>query len=351
MQLELSDVVMTEIDIPSLSDAEIDEVNAFDNVLRAESHPDDPPTPNEVSRADYRTMPDFVVSREFAARDTEGEIIATADTSWRRSEDNQHILEAGIYVAPTQRRRGIAQALLRLVVDVADDAGKTLLMGVTTDRVTAGESFARRIGAEAGLVGHTNRLVLGDVDRAQVRRWIDEGPERAKGYSLLAIDGPYPDDLVQEIIDVEHVMNTAPRDDLDMEDRIMTVEQVREMERSFFAKGSERWELLTRHDATSALVGWTEVGWLPHQPKTVWQWGTGVRPEHRGHALGKWLKAAMIERILDARPYAEDIRTHNADSNDPMLGINHALGFKPYRTDINWQVSVARIKAYLEETS
>ncbi len=347
MALGLDNFVISEVDIPSLLDEEIDELNAFGNILRAESEPDDPPQPDDVARRGYRNIPAFVVVREFVARDRAGTIVANAETSWARAEDNQHIMQAEIRVASAHRRQGIARTLLGLVVEAAENENKRLLIGHGTDRVPAGEAFARRIGGRPGLVGHTNRLVLADVDRAEVRRWVDEGLGRAEGYSLLAIDGRYPDELAEEIVDLESVMNTAPRDDLEMEDQITTVEQIREIERSFFAQGGERWLLLARHDATGALVGWTEVGWFPHQPKTVWQWGTGVRPEHRGHALGKWLKAAMLERIFDEREGVVDIRTHNADSNDPMLGINHALGFKPYRTDTHWQVSIADTKSYL----
>jgi hypothetical protein len=78
------------------------------------------------------------------------------------------------------------------------------------------------------------------------------------------------------------------------------------------------------------------------------QGNTGVRPEHRGHALGKWLKATMLQRIFDERPQAEEIRTGNADSNDAMLGINRALGFKPHRAHTTWQVTTAQVRKYLD---
>ena len=113
----------------------------------------------------------------------------------------------------------------------------------------------------------------------------------------------------------------------------------------------ERWYLAAKHDDTGRLAGWTEVGWVPDTPQTVWQWGTGVRPEHRGHALGKWLKAVMLQRILDERTDVIDIRTTNADSNDAMLGINHALGFRKLFTNLYWQVTVEKAKAYVEATS
>ena len=121
-------------------------------------------------------------------------------------------------------------------------------------------------------------------------------------------------------------MNTAPRGGLDVEDQHLTVEQMRKIEKQGVAVGTERWYVAARHDATGQLVGFTELFWNPkNRPETAFQGGTAVRPEHRGHALGKWLKAANIQRLLDDHPEIKDIRTQNADTNEAMLGINEAL--------------------------
>ena len=224
-----------------------------------------------------------------------------------------------------------------------------MIFGRTVDRVPSGEAFVRRIGARAGMIGHTNRLVLADVDRATVERWVEEGPRRAPGYSLVQIDGRSPDDLIQKVVDCKHVMNTAPTEDLEMDDWIGTVETERAVEDSMLATGYERRLVLARHDDTGDLVGFSELWRDPHdKPETCRQWGTGVSPEHRGRALGKWMKAVNVLRVLDEWPDAVDIRTHNADSNDPMLGINRSLGFKPFTVDINWQISVDEARAYVD---
>jgi GNAT superfamily N-acetyltransferase len=342
-------VSIEELDLTTSSDELIGELTAFRQVLYAESHPEDAPPTFEYVSNEVRLNPSFVRVRSFLGRDGSGAIVASAYGSWTILEENTHLLDVGIHVHPGHRTSGVGTTLLERLVRVADDAGRTTLMGRSNDRVPAGERFARRIGATLGLVQGMNRLVLADLDTGLVQRWVDEGPSRAPGYSLVAVDGRYPDELVEQIVDLHAVMNTAPRDDLETDDERPTVATARSMEEMFFATGLERWYLAARHDATGQLVGWTEVGWAPDTPDTVWQWGTGVRPEHRGHALGKWLKAVMLQRILEARPGAVDIRTTNADSNDAMLGINRALGFARFHTNFWWQVKIDRVKGYLVE--
>jgi GNAT superfamily N-acetyltransferase len=349
--VEVGDVTITEMDFSSLSDDDILVLNAFENVMHAEAHPEDPAIPLEITRAEALNVPEFIGFRQFWARDARGAVMASGYAWWRKTEENRHIAWVGVDVRPDRRRRGLGRALLHLVVDVVEDEGRTTVIGYTSERVPAGESFARRVGAEPGSAVHSNRLQLSKVDLDLVRSWIEEGPVRAAGYSLVTIDGRYPDELIDQIAEVHGVMNTAPRDDLDIEDHVFTADQLRQTEKGLDASGTIRWSLFARCDATDELVGMTVVYWNPAEPKTIHQGDTGVHPDHRGHALGKWLKAAMIERILTEHPGVEDIRTGNADSNEPMLGINHALGFEPHYAMMNWQIPVDRLRAYVDGSS
>jgi GNAT superfamily N-acetyltransferase len=348
--LRVGGVTIEEVDCACVSDDDVRRYNTFENVLSAESHPEDPPTPIEVTTPWLRHIPELVRRRDFWASRDDGAIVASANVHWMIGKTNQHIIRPWISVRAEYRRRRIATALLGLVADVAETVGRRLLVATTSDRIPAGESFARQVGADVALEQHINRLILAEVDRDLVDRWIEEGPRRAEGYSLIPIDGAYPDDLVESAVNVGMVMNTAPRGDLDAEDEQWTVEDARDRERYMAKMGTERWSLFARHDDSGEVVGFTEVGWNAKEPETVWQWGTGVRPEHRGHALGKWLKAAMLRRILSERP-SVDVRTGNADSNDAMLGINRALGFRPFHSDVMWQVDIERVRAYLDGSS
>jgi GNAT superfamily N-acetyltransferase len=103
---------------------------------------------------------------------------------------------------------------------------------------------------------------------------------------------------------------------------------------------------LTR-EADGTISGITDIAYSPFQPDRVSQRFTGVRVEARGRGLGKWLKASMLEYIRRTYPEAEWVTTGNANSNDPMLGINHKLGFRRYRGNTTYQISRDSLAARL----
>lgn len=344
-----SGYTIREIDVRNISDEDIALANRHNNVMKAERRPEEPATPLELSMAGWRNIPSFYSVWEWWISDAEGSVVATAecgiDTS---SQENLHLLNSGITVEASHRTRGLAKALLPHLVAQARELNRTKFTFGTESAVPSGEHFANRLGAEPGLVMRTSQLILANVDRAMVKRWVDEGPGRAPGYSLELFEGSYPTEMLPEICTILEVMNTAPRENLDMEDEKITPEQLEEGDRSMEARGVVRWSMFIRHDESGELVGYTDTYFQPKLPKSIGQGGTAVDPTHRGFALGKWLKAAMVDKILNERPEAERILTGNAYTNDAMLGINNQLGFKEERSETIWQIEVEKAAAYLQ---
>ena len=97
-------------------------------------------------------------------------------------------------------------------------------------------------------------------------------------------------------------------------------------------------EVLTR-ESDGSISGMTDVSWYPYRRKMLEQQFTGVRPDARGRGLGKWIKAAMLLHVRDLYPDAEWVVTENAESNGPMLKINRTMGFKSYRTAVEYQTT------------
>jgi GNAT superfamily N-acetyltransferase len=191
---------------------------------------------------------------------------------------------------------------------------------------------------------------VAEVDRDLLRRWQERAQERASGFVLDFWDGPYPEeDLLAFTGLINQAMSDAPRDSLEMPNPHWTPEQIREFEAATFAAGKQRWVAHVRDNKSSGIfAGYTAIFWHPNRPHIVDQGDTAVSPGFRNRGLGRWLKAAMLERLIRERPQVKFVRTGNANSNAPMLRINRELGFRPYLTKCRWQVETERLECYLE---
>ncbi len=335
-------------DLRAASDAEYAALNDFSNRIRAERMPDDPPIPLDEDIQDWTHIPDFLGVVQWVIRHPDdGSIIAQANTEVLYTGSNQHIIWYGISVLPEFRRKGLARSLLVPVVETARQENRRLLLCFTTERVPVGAAFMQRLGASPGSVGHTNQLVMAELDQDLMERWRAQGVERNPGFRLGLWTGPYPEDQLEAIVRLQEVMNTEPRDQLELDDFHWTPDQLRQFEASMVAQGTERWTLYAVEQATGNLAGFTEVFWNANRPHLLYQGDTGVFPEYRNRSLGRRLKAEMIEKVLRERPQVQFIRTHNADSNAAMLKINHEMGFKPYLAETTWQVETQKVVEYL----
>jgi len=214
-----------------------------------------------------------------------------------------------------------------------------LLTWSTFDAVPAGAAFSRRLGARVARVNRTSELRLAGVDWLMIEGWVQAGRARERGYRLEMVDGPSPEHLRTDAATFHRIMQTAPRDDLDVGDVFLDADHIAELDHALVEAGRMRWTALVR-DSTGVCVGGTEVTFEPGEPTVVLQQNTGIDPAHRGLGLAKWAKAAMLDRIRHERPEAERIRTDNAFSNAPMLAINDILGFKVIRARTEWQANV-----------
>lgn len=331
-----------------LTDDDIAEAVAFGNILLAELLPDDPPGRVEDAIASHRSTPERMVSTRLRVRDAKGQLVAGAGSGFDpEHDDNPDMCFFYLNVLPEERRKGIGATLLGHVIDLAKDRGCTRLVSHTNDLKPDGAGFARAVGADAKQATHVNHLPIEAVDRAELERWVADGPARAADYELIGWDGACPEEHLEPFVDLVVVMNTAPRDGLEMNDFTLSTEEWREQEERVAAVGAEVWTLVARHKSDGAFAGFHDVSWHESDPNTVWVGATGVQPEHRGHALGKWLKATMTLRILAERPQATSIRTGNADSNDAMLGINKLMGYRALLAQTTWEISVADAEAWL----
>lgn len=334
------------------SEAQYAALSAFRNRMRAERYPGDPPIPLDEHIRRWRNIPPFAEVRVWTVSRNDGsEILAACDLEFSRTDENQHLVEFYIGVLPEVRRQGIGRELLAVITDVAQREKRRLMITATSNNVPAGEAFMKRLGARIGITGHVHQLELRDLNRYMLRQWQTRAAERASASALELWAGAIPEEYIEPFANLFEVMNLAPRGDLDIEDFHWTSDHLRQSQASDRKRGFESWIMVARERESGALAGFTEVVWHPNRPENLDQRSTAVLPEFQNRGLGRWLKAAMLDKVLQDRPQVKRIRTGNADANAPMLEINQELGFKPFESVSVWQVEIEGVHAYLNQPS
>jgi mycothiol synthase len=330
------------------SEAECTALNRHTNQLRLERLPNDPPVPVAETLQNLRSLPPFVDVRFWTIWNAAGdEILALGDLVILRTEDNPHLAQFELTVLPENRQQGLGRELLKHIAAAAAQANRRLLMTETTARIPGGAAFMTRLGAQKGLEAHINQLLIADLNRELLTEWLAKGQEHLTRFELGLWDGAYPAEQLEMIAKLNDLTNEQPFGDLEIEDMHMTPEQLRQTEENLFARGSQRWTFYLVDRATGAFAGYTEITWNPNRPEILQQGMTGIFPHYRSQGLGRWLKAAMLDKVLRELPQVKYVRTGNADSNAAMLKINTALGFKPYLAGTLWQVELEKVQAYL----
>ncbi|MDP1793242.1 MAG: GNAT family N-acetyltransferase [Acidimicrobiales bacterium] len=326
-------------------ESELRERYDFGCRMDAEMDPETPHEPYEAWLKHMRTKSTFYDTLRWVVRDN-GALVASAYLGLSRADDNRHLCRGDATVAPEYRRQGIGAGLLAEMVDAAEADGRTVF-GTGTVQGHESEQFLKAMGLEQKLLDRRSRLHIDQIPEGMLDQWIADAAVKAAGYSLVTIDKKVQPEYRERFIDVLNAMNDAPREGLDREDEFVTMEQLEDWERQTEETGGEDSFLVVMHDESGDFAGYTGIEWRPELPSVLWQGGTAVKAAHRGHAIGRWLKAANLAAVLEKNPEARFVDTWNAGSNKWMLAINDELGFAPYIWYTAWQGKTADIKASL----
>jgi GNAT superfamily N-acetyltransferase len=288
----------------------------------------------EESRADKQT--------DMVGRDTsiyslvvDGTVVTAAELSLPLL-DNLDLAEVAIHTHPDDRRRGHATRMLAHLEDVVRARGRSKLLAESAFPYDAsadgsghaGPSFLVTRGFTFGL-GDVKRIVDLPVADDVLAGLAAEAAQHHESYTLQSFVGSVPEELVQQYAELDAAIVTdAPVGDLEIGPAVADVGEVREREALMERQGRTKYTTLAL-DADGVAVAYTDLVMAAEAPGTVFQWGTLVRRDHRGHRLGLAVKVANLQFLQQLRDDGRQLTTYNAEINDHMVSVNEQMGFRP----------------------
>jgi RimJ/RimL family protein N-acetyltransferase len=299
-------------------DSSVDDFASIAVTMRA-ADPDELVGPTEL--AEYISDLEHAEMRAtWVIAEADGETIGAVCVSQSPWIADSTSLYIGVWVRPEHQRRGIGSDLFAAGMATGRSWGGRRLRGYVRGDVPAAVAFTEALGFE-----RVDREWESEIDpqRFDSNRWqpllADVAAAGIEITTIAAVREQAPDwfdrlhDLYSKVeLDIPTVdevqSTTAP---FFRASAIDSVEAI--LEAFFVALDGDAW------------VGLTQLRSVDGDPTTLRQFLTGVAASHRRRGIATALKVVALEWARD-HGYTR-LRTENAESNQAMLAINHALGF------------------------
>ena len=170
------------------------------------------------------------------------------------------------------------------------------------------------------------RLPLADADLAVITEIV---AEQRPGYGLAQWTAACRRSSRETFADSRRAMDDMPMGDIDYGTVVWDVERVRAAAQAVEIRGESLHTVAAVDDADGSIVGFSELVVPGDGQGDAQHYGTGVLPEHRGHGLGRWMKAEAIRQARERYTELGGLLTDTADRNAHMRAINDTLGYAP----------------------
>ncbi|KPI04151.1 GCN5-related N-acetyltransferase [Actinobacteria bacterium OV450] len=261
-----------------------------------------------------------------------------AGTAFLRLLDGrqEHLAELDLRVHPAERRKGIGSRLLNTAVATARDKARRRVVA-QAEAGSPGDHFLAARGFRKVLTFRYTRLAMAEADTT-VLAGIVERPH--PGYRLTSWQGTVPDDLAQTFAASRRAMDDTPMDDAEYGTVAWDVDRVRAAAKAVEQRGDHLHTVVAIDASNGSIAAFTELVIPGNGAGDGQHYGTGVLPEHRGHGLGRWMKAESIQQAHRDYPDLGGLLTDTADSNAHMRRINDGLGYTPTHTTHQHQLDL-----------
>jgi mycothiol synthase len=257
------------------------------------------------------------------------------------ANQNSQLVMTNVIVHPDVRRHGIGTDLLRATMSSVLTEQRSAVIGAGMDVDSPGARWVESLGFHITMRTVMQQLLIGAVP---VETWDVAVPS---GYRLERWMGSTPDDLIASYAVARPAIRDAPLGETSFEETDWTVDSIRAAERELAAQGVEERVVVAIDSATNSVVGVTGLLVRPFRRTFGYQNDTSVLGSHRGHGLGRTMKAAMMRWTVSERPELERIFTTTSADNSHMIAVNLSIGYSTERRLIWTETTAEQLAARL----
>lgn len=246
--------------------------------------------------------------------------------------DNLDKAYVEVHVAPPHRRRGVGSRLLADTVDRVRGLGRSVVLTETAVPAEQRDDhpyvrFGRSHGFTVANVEVRRVLRLPLADEV-LDGMAHEAARHHQGYRILTFHDELPEALLPSFVQLQNLLAVdAPTGDIDFEEEGLTPDAYRQHMVRLAQQGRHKL-VSVAVDAAGEVVAHSDLVVPPGDRPKVYQWGTLVRRDHRGHRLGAAVKVANLMALQRRYPERTEVYTTNSEDNAAMVGINERLGFR-----------------------
>jgi hypothetical protein len=135
----------------------------------------------------------------------------------------------------------------------AEEMGRTTLAGDARDG-TAGEAFARALGARRGITEVRRLLDLAAMPAGMLARRRAEARRAARGYRVLSWEGPVPEEHLAQVAAVNAALGDAPHD-ATRQAQVWDADRVRAGQRRIELQGQHYYSVAAQCAGSGELAG------------------------------------------------------------------------------------------------
>lgn len=340
-----NDLALHEFNPQTATEDEWEALYAFDKQAAAEEYPEVPHLPFDafkrsmIDRPPTLTIYNFVISRQ-----DDGVVMARLRFNKSFSDSNRGFFM--LEFLPEYRNQGLATDLLTRLINVAQREGTCIFRTDTSNHIPAGAAFARQIGGNEKLIIYMDILDIANVRPDQRQDWHDLAEAPIDGYIMGFWENGVPEESLDEVAGILNWMESNSPSKNSEASRA-TKENVRQFGENIKNLGRHFLVGYIKDVATNTMVALIMAYWNPNQPDFALLDVAAVKPPHDAYTLGRQLKAATLEKMLEAHPQIMQVSSGELSTNESLIRANRDLGFITKTIMTMWEIETEQIQNYL----